>query len=96
MPIRLLSVLLPALLFGCSQTDNPPAEDSVPAPGDIPGLSLCAEPRPEICTQQYAPVCGVHRDGTRKTYSNSCMACGDPEIVGSLPGECPINGGEAP
>ncbi len=96
MTIRPPSILLLALLFGCSQTDNPPAMDSAPAPADIPGIILCTDPRPEICTQQYAPVCGVHRDGTRKTYSNTCMACADAEVVGSLPGECPIVRDETP
>ena len=55
----------------------------------IPDLVLCTEPRPEICTQDYTPVCGQHKDGSRTTYSNSCTACSNPDVVGSLPGACP-------
>ena len=56
---------------------------------EFANLNLCTDPRPEICTQNYAPVCGVHADGSRSTYSNGCTACSNPEVVGSLPGACP-------
>jgi hypothetical protein len=101
MPNRLpTSILLTALLTlatlpagGCTPADNgtpaTPASEAEPSPADIPGISLCTDPRPEICTQQYAPVCGVHDDGSRRTYSNGCTACGNAEVIGSLPGACP-------
>ena len=50
---------------------------------------ICTEPRPQICTQQYDPVCGLRDDGTRKTYSNGCTACTDTTVTGWNPGECP-------
>ena len=27
-----------------------------------------------ICTMEYAPVCGLARNGVRMTYANSCVA----------------------
>jgi hypothetical protein len=29
--------------------------------------------RPEVCTREYAPVCGISRGG-RRTFSNACVA----------------------
>jgi len=39
---------------------------------------------PEVCTEQYEPVCGC--DG--KTYGNTCMAARGGAKV-DKPGECP-------
>ena len=58
-------------------------------PDEIAKLGMCTDPRPEICAQNYAPVCGVHRDGSRSTYSNGCTACNNLDVVGALPGACP-------
>ena len=98
MPSKLsliVALIVAALLStGCSQDGNgtadPVAVESSPA--DLPGFIPCTEPRPEMCTQQYAPVCGVYGVGTRRTYSNGCVACSDQEVVGSLPGACPDTG----
>ena len=51
----------------------------------------CREPRPEMCTQEYRPVCATRDNGVRcvttpcdstedVTYSNGCMACADPSV----------------
>ena len=53
----------------------------------------CSEPRPQICTREYRPVCATRDTGVRcvttpcpstelKTYSNGCTACSDPGVVG--------------
>ena len=99
--IRYLIVLLTLILFslsGCNQSGSQPAAEEssdaleqIPAElpdAESPDLNLCTEPRPEICAQNYAPVCGVHEDGSQHTYSNGCMACTNPQVVGSLPGTC--------
>lgn len=49
----------------------------------------CSEPRPEICTQDYRPVCANLKDGTEKNYSNGCTACSDVNVDSWIDGECP-------
>ncbi len=53
----------------------------------------CKEPRPMMCTMDYTPVCGLHKDHSVKTYSNGCSACAVHEVVSWTNGECPeVNG----
>ena len=49
----------------------------------------CTDPRPQVCTMNYVPVCGVRSDQTTKTYSNDCSACSDPDVIGHNSGACP-------
>lgn len=60
------------------------AEESFPVAG-----GACADPRPQMCTRDYRPTCGVRRDGSRKTYDNACSACADAEVVTQGTGPCP-------
>jgi hypothetical protein len=60
------------------------AEESLPVAG-----GACADPRPQMCTREYRPACGLHRDGTRKTYGNACSACRDSDVVSQAAGACP-------
>lgn len=39
-----------------------------------------SRPRPQICTEQWAPVCGK-KNGVTKTYSNACFAAADGAAV---------------
>ena len=61
--------------------------------GDRPRIGLelgaCAEPRPQMCTMDYRPACGLRRDNSRKTYSNACSACADAQVVSQSAGACP-------
>jgi hypothetical protein len=52
------------------------APESMPVAG-----GPCADPRPQMCTRDYRPACGLHRDGTRKTYGNACSACSKPLTI---------------
>ncbi|MFQ5544718.1 MAG: hypothetical protein ACE5FE_01950 [Acidiferrobacterales bacterium] len=51
---------------------------------DIPdhGLTQCSQPRPQVCTREYVPVCGRRASSEWKTYSNACAACSDWGVVG--------------
>jgi hypothetical protein len=51
-------------------------------------LVLCVDPRPELCSREYLPVCGTRVDGSDWTYANRCSACGHATVVGHRPGEC--------
>ena len=56
--------------------------------GEEPELIICTEPRPEVCTMDYRPVCGRHSDGSYQTYSNGCMACSNPLVEGYIEDAC--------
>jgi hypothetical protein len=49
---------------------------------------ICTEPRPQMCTMDYRPVCAVLKDNSSKTYSNGCGACSDSQVKGYNDGAC--------
>ena len=51
-------------------------------------LIPCPEPRPQVCTQEYRPVCAKLSDGCFKTYANGCTACMGPAVTGYREGGC--------
>jgi hypothetical protein len=53
------------------------------------GTNECVEPRMEICTKEYRPVCGRNpRNDARRTYSNKCEACSDRTVTEWRLGTC--------
>lgn len=64
-------------LAGC-QTTTPEAKLAVE----------CQLPRPEICTFEYRPVCGLSQSGDWRTEGNGCSACANAAIVGYNQGAC--------
>lgn len=52
-------------------------------------VTACEDPRPQVCTMDYRPVCGNLADGSVKTYSNGCGACSDANVSSWIEGECP-------
>lgn len=71
-----------AIVLGCSvgHVSRDAADESA--------QTACVDPRPQICTRDYRPVCGNFRDGSTNTYGNACDACSHPKVVGHRPGEC--------
>lgn len=56
----------------------------------IPSLvTQCEDPRPQVCTMEYAPVCADLAAGGKATYASGCNACADDAVSGYLKGECP-------
>jgi tetratricopeptide (TPR) repeat protein len=60
------------------------APESMPVAG-----GTCANPRPQMCTRDYRPACGLRRDNTSRTYGNACSACADPDVISQAAGACP-------
>lgn len=81
-PVATLLVMVLALT-GCQKTDTDPA---------LPGADVavkCQDPRPEMCTLEYLPVCGLHNSAQGwKTFGNACAACREAGVVGYKAGEC--------
>jgi hypothetical protein len=51
-------------------------------------ITVCTEPRPQICTLQYQPVCALRQDATEKTYATGCTACSDKQVESYREGAC--------
>jgi hypothetical protein len=97
-PFRIALVALALLAGSCAAGPTPPSGEPAPAEDFV----SCEDPRPEMCTRDYRPVCGARDTGVRcittpcpstewKTYGNACTACSDPEVAGHRPGECPAS-----
>lgn len=71
------------LIAACSR--QPDAGEAATAGSE---LAACTDPRAQICTAHYDPVCGYVGGGKQKTFSNACMACADAGVSGHRPGAC--------
>jgi len=54
----------------------------------VPDVTVCTEPRPQICTMEYVPVCASLKGGATKTMSSGCSACSKADVVSYQSGEC--------
>ncbi len=50
--------------------------------------TICTDPRPQVCTMDYRPVCAQLEDGSNKTYANGCTACSDQLVTAYIEGIC--------
>jgi len=55
----------------------------------IGAANVCTDPRPEICTMEYRPVCATLTDASVKTFASGCSACSDAQVASWVEGECP-------
>ncbi len=76
---------LSLLLVACATTSE--EKNDINEPGAL-DLILCEEPRPQVCTREYNPVCATLKNGSLKTGSTGCTSCSDPEVVGYKMGAC--------
>lgn len=81
-------VLLSLGAVGCATTSEEKNEN-FNEPGAL-DIIICEEPRSEICTREYDPVCATLQDGSTKTGSTGCTSCSDPQVVGYKKGACGI------
>ena len=72
-------------LVGCSGPATRP-EPASPLASDP--ITRCPELRPEVCTMEYAPVCGSLLAGGFRTYASGCNACADEAVAGYQNGPC--------
>jgi len=80
-------------IIGCAS----PESTSMQRPDGL--YKRCKEPRPQICTREYRPVCATRDTGIRcvttpcdsqefKTYGNGCTACADTNVSEYRSGAC--------
>ena len=50
----------------------------------------CMEPRAQVCTREYQPVCGLDGTGQWQEYGNGCTACADAQVLGYNRGQCSV------
>ena len=66
-----------------------------------PKITQCTDPRPEMCTREYMPVCATKDTGVRcvttpcpsteeVTYPTGCTACSDAAVIGYRQGQCEL------
>ena len=52
-------------------------------------VTVCEDPRPQVCTMDYRPVCATVGDGRLATFANGCGACADIKVGSWVDGVCP-------
>ncbi len=85
MPVPVLSGgSVPKNINSISDGGKPKVKDNI----ESAEMVICPEPRPQMCTMDYRPVCAQLKDGSFKTYANACSSCSDPNVSGYREGAC--------
>ncbi len=95
--IIVLLFVIAAIAIACQSNTIDKIDTSTK--NNVAGLIECKDPRPEICTREYRPVCATRDTGVRclttpcqstekVTKATACTACSDPKISGYILGAC--------
>lgn len=84
---RLNNLFLLLAVTGLVSCASAPTEDRPIEPGET-DVIICQEPRPQICTREYNPVCANLSGGDTRTYATGCTSCSDSTVVSYMPGAC--------
>lgn len=84
----IVAAVLTVVIFSLSGCTNGQVVDATSKITDTAGLTPCSDPRPQLCTADYRPVCAELKDGASKTYSNACSSCIDLDVIGYRDGDC--------
>lgn len=79
-PMRSLFLITILYVTACASTQQPQTLN-------VEAIK-CPALRPEMCTMDYLPVCGILSEGSFQTYSNGCNACADLKVTSYSQGEC--------
>lgn len=97
----LVTILFALLILATAcQKQQPVPVDPIPIDDNQQEFQCTQEQRQaEVCTDEYAPVCGWFNDQIRcitypcaATYSSPCDACTDSKVAYYTNGECPNPG----
>lgn len=93
------STIITSLIFFCCSCSvaEQREEELVEKTDEID--TYCTNPRLQICTKEYMPVCATKDTGIRcvttpcpstekQTYSTGCTACSDEKVRYYVPGQC--------
>jgi hypothetical protein len=91
-----------SLMVACQSTPatSVPSDVVTPQKPSSSKYTQCTEPRPQICTKEFRPVCATKDTSIRcvttpcpstkkSTYATGCVACSDPKVHGYEIGSCP-------
>jgi hypothetical protein len=106
--MRITVAAVALLLAGCGAAAPEVGGASPSAMTARDDYVACTEPRPEICTMEYVPVCALRATGIqcvtepcdgafeRITRPNGCGACEDADVTGYVAGACGTDDVDSP
>ncbi len=81
-------IILPSLLLITVACETTVAQNTdSESPKEI-SIVKCTEPRPQICTNEYKPVCATLKNTKKETYATGCTACADKYVISYIQNVC--------